>query len=161
MPKKVTSLIEKVIDSDTKKTIQCVYNTPKFNHEKTYHCMWCTFKIDDDPLGCPLYLKKKLFVTYGVFCSFNCIKAHVQNHEHDAKFSNSIRLLALMYTTVTGKITPVTIDAAPHIALLSIYGGNMSELQYKQTFNRIIYTEKGLIQMFPITTLYEEEEKFV
>jgi hypothetical protein len=165
-PKKV-SMINKLVDSETKKTSTCVYITPKFANGKIFHCMWCTLKILTEPLGCPLSIEirddneeKISFVTHGVFCSFNCIKAFIRDHQHDAKFANSLRLLAIMYMLVFKTDVPVTIEPAPSISLLSIYGGNMTDVQYRQSFDKIVYAEKGTLQMFPVTTLFEEEEKF-
>jgi hypothetical protein len=159
----------------TKKIIQCSQSTPVFE-KKTYHCMWCTFLIKNHPIGCPLQkvaqYKIKVspetstrveriksepkYVTHGVFCSVNCVKAFINEHSHNPMYRHSTRLLASMYSDLTGTKGPITIHSAPHYLNLNIFGGEMNENQFKQSFNKIIYSETGTISMYPMTTLFEE-----
>lgn len=171
VPKTVISYID-----ITKKSIQCTQSTPVFDGEKTYNCMWCTFQIKTNPIGCPIkkvpnYKVKIItetttpkveriksdskYVTYGVFCTINCAKAFINDHSNNPMFRHSARLLASMYVDITGDTNPITIRPSPHYLNLSIFGGEMSELQFKQSINKIIYTEAGKITMYPTTTLFE------
>ena len=138
----------------TKKLIQCSHSTPVFD-KKTYHCMWCTFIIKNNPIGCPIKKVSKYntrvftgtsihiervksdskYLTYGVFCSVNCVKAFVNEHSRNPMYRHSIRLLASMYVDLTHTPGPITIHAAPHYLNLSIFGGEMTESQFKQSFN--------------------------
>ena len=160
----------------SRKSVQCVQSTPVFDGKKTYHCMWCTFQINTHPIGCPIkkvvkYRTKMLsettnpkveriksdpkYVTHGVFCSVNCVKAFINEHSRDPLYRHSIRLLAFMYTDLTGETGEVKIQPAPHYLNLSIFGGEMSETQFKQSFNKIIYTDAGKVTIYPTTTLFE------
>lgn len=173
---------------NTKKIIQCVNSTPKFDSSQKYNCYWCTLPIENAPLGCPTKLichyKTKIhqvkdgetltrmephqrqdeqhlpsnYVTYGIFCSFNCVKAHINANVHDFKYQNSIRLLTRMYSEVTGDTGPVTIRPSPDKSLMMMYGGPMTPQQYVQSFNKITYIDRGTTNMFPMSLLYEEQE---
>lgn len=180
-PKRTTALANTMVFSDdAKKTLQCVNVTPSYTNKKNYHCMWCTLVLTNPPMGCPIGVKTKFksriiylrdnteptkqveqessddFITYGIFCSVNCIKAHIIDRSRDSKYRHSARLLVKMYSKLAGITTPTTIQPAPHFTMLSMYGGDMSEVQYKQTFNKIVYTEKGQFNMFPMSTIYDE-----
>lgn len=163
----------------TKKAVQCTQSTPVFDDKKTYHCMWCTFVIKNNPIGCPI---KKLpnykvkvttettapkiervksdpkYITHGVFCTVNCAKAFINEHAKNPMYRHSARLLASMYVDITEETRPVTIHPSPHYLNLSIFGGEMSETQFKQSINKLIYTEAGKITMFPMTTLFENSK---
>lgn len=163
----------------TKKSIQCIQSKPVFDDKKTYHCMWCTFSIKTNPIGCPIkkvpnYKIKVIneattpkiervksdpkYVTHGVFCTVNCVKAFVNDHARDPMYRHSIRLLASMYMDITGETNPITIHPAPHYLNLSIFGGEMNETHFKQSLNKIIYSEAGKIIMIPMTTLFENNK---
>jgi hypothetical protein len=97
------------------------------------------------------------YQTTGVFCSFNCVMAFIQDHSHDVFFAHSERLLASMYCDLTGGSNePVTIRPAPHYTNLSIFGGEMSEVQFKQSFDKIVYVNKGRVNLYSFSTLFEE-----
>ena len=164
----------------TKKSIQCTQSTPVFDDKRTYHCMWCTFAIKSNPIGCPIkkvptYKMKVItetttpkiervksepkYVTHGVFCTVNCAKAFINEHARDPMYRHSVRLLAFMYRDMTGETDPIVIHPAPHYLNLSIFGGEMSEAQFKQSVDKISYIEAGKIVMIPITTLFENNHK--
>lgn len=153
---------DRVIDIETKKIIH--YISSSINFRSGYRCWWCTLLINNEPIGCPINLsypeKVKTYSTDGVFCSFNCIKAYINDKERvDALYKASHVLLGHMICDIKGIITPVIVDPAPDKKMLAEYGGYMTEQQYKDSFDRIVHTEKGIIKMFPITTIYHEEER--
>ena len=140
--------------------------------------MWCTFPVIE-PIGCPYKkVEKKVlkkfyngneelkqieneenkneYLTDGVFCSFNCAKAFILDHAHNSFYRHSERLLANMYLDLTGKKSSVTIISAPHYRNLAIFGGEMSEYQFKQSFDKLIYNCKGKINMYSVSVLFEE-----
>jgi len=177
----------KIMDMETKRIINYISITTKITKDKTYNCWWCTLQIENTPVGCPLSVKcetnstkKETFTYYtdGIFCCFNCIKAYVMEYgQHDIKYKDSIRLLALMLydnndnfdpnidtntedtTNIKKEIEPKIIHPSPPWRFLSQYGGHVTPQQYKEMINRVVYKEKGIIQLHPITTLYEEIEK--
>ena len=186
---KITKLakITRFVDDDTKKTIQHLYVTPnisgatssKTNHhinpQRKYRCMWCTLELLDgvNPIGCPIDTITKYtncknsdqqesleFITFGIFCSFNCARAYSDDKCHDYKFRNSARLLALMYRQLNKGCDggPITIKPAPSISLMQSYGGDMTDDQYRSSFDKFVYEEKGILKQFPVTIVFEENE---
>ncbi len=166
--RKVTTLDtpnkDKVLDMETKKLIQYISSNINLKKGKLYKCWWCTLPIDTEPIGCPINVSfhddSKVYSTDGAFCSFNCVKAYINEKERtDVMYKHSHGLLGHMVCDMNGAISPVSISPAPDKRLLADYGGYMTEDQYKHCFNRIMYTERGIIKMFPTTLIYEEEEK--
>ena len=165
--RKVTTLDmptkDKVLDVETKKMIEYVSSTVNLSKGKRYRCWWCTLVIDGESLGCPIGASCEASATYstdGVFCSFNCVKAYINEKERtDVMYKNSHVLLAHMFCEMKGCIQPVTVTPSPEKSLLAEYGGHMTEDQYRHCFDRIVYTKKGIIKMFPTTAIFQEEEK--
>lgn len=176
---KVTKLtkISRFVDDDTKKTIQHLYVTPSLTPgamvKRRYRCMWCTLDLMDgtSPIGCPIDTITKYssaknseqhesmeFITFGIFCSFNCAKAYSDDKCHDYKFRHSARLLALMYSQTLKTSGPITIKPAPSISLMQSYGGDMTDDQYRKSFDKFVYEEKGILKQFPVTIVFEENE---
>jgi len=178
---------DKVLDTETKKMVQYVSSIVNLSTGKRYRCWWCTLTIDNEPIGCPIGVKfsypdndpqategrrraspvrpaaRSEITTYstdGVFCSFNCAKAYINEKERaNVMYKNSNVLLAHMVCDMNGRIAPVSIEPSPDKRLLIEYGGHMTEHQYRQCFDRMLYTEKGIIKMFPTTVIFQEEEK--
>ena len=163
----------------TKKVAQCKTSQPIFSSKKTYNCMWCTLVIKSHPLGCPVKrinhyaVKSKLgmdtvvtrieqrpptceYVTYGVFCSPQCIKAFINNQSHDPLYRHSTRLLANMVLDMTDKTGPLKIVPAPHYTMLTMYGGDFTEIQFKQATEP--YIEIGKVSMHPLSVLHEQTD---
>lgn len=150
-----TTKISKFVDFETKKPVQHIYITPNFDSSKQYRCLWCTLFIDNEPIGCPIdtidimerikNIDQKIsikFITFGTFCSFNCAKAYALDRHFDSKFKHSIRLLANMYSILNNTTRPITIIPSLHPTMLQCYGGDMTEAQYKESFDRIVYSNK-------------------
>jgi len=158
---------QKLVDSDTKKLIQYVSLCTKIIPEKSYACWWCTLTIPktSEILGCPIDIKisnnTKQYATNGLFCSFNCIKAFILETKDPVKYKNSTQLLATMYCDMHNMIQPIIIKPSPPWEFLIKFGGYMSENQYRDHIGNYTYDIKGIIQKFPITTLYEEKEKLL
>lgn len=156
---------DKVMDTETKKMVQYVSSTVNISKGKRYRCWWCTLSIEDEPLGCPINVldgqdQKKTYSTEGVFCSFNCVKAYINDKERlDVMYKNSHILLGHMVCDMNGSISPVSVEPSPDKRLLAEYGGYMTEGQYRHCFGRMLYTEKGVIKMYPVTSIFQEEEK--
>lgn len=170
MEKNVTK-IARFVDNETKKTVKHVYVTPVLDGARKYRCMWCTLNVENEPIGCPIDVIEKLvnnknldqmrsvnFQTFGVFCCFNCAKAYCCDRSFDPKFKHSPKLLASMYRLLHDSSDPITITPSPHPAMMSAYGGDMSEAQYRQCVNRAVYVNKGILKLFPVTVVYEESE---
>jgi hypothetical protein len=158
---KQTPIKSKIIDLETKRSVQYIYTSVKIDPHTKYHCWWCTLPIENKPIGCPLkYESAHTYYSDGIFCSFNCVKAYILDQKNDTRFSESIKLLSHIYCYVSGTLEPVIINPSPPWKFLKQHAGHLTIEQYKQYIDRIVYIEKGIVQMKPVVILYEEEEKF-
>ena len=103
------------------------------------------------------------YETDGVFCSFNCCKAYIQDNKHNNRYDNSMMLLTKMYNELMGT-KYVKITAAPHWRLIEQYGGHLNIIKFRESFNKIDYKFHGNTKKTPnflsIGYLYEENIKF-
>lgn len=174
--KHITSFVD-----HTKRIVQLQHSTPVFDGTRQYDCFWCSLPVDHAPLGCPIrqipiFTCKKLrlrnnddnttymaqvgnadkFKTEKVFCSFNCVKAFIDANSWNDYYTNSTSLLSLMYSLITDTKGPVTITPAPCKSLMVQYGGTMTPEQYRNSFERVMFVNRGHLSMHPISHVYEE-----
>lgn len=180
---------DKIQDHDSKKLVQYMYLTIKPSPNKKYQCWWCTLWIDDqDMLGCPMDMKvtheiypggggdkKHVYAMDGLFCSFNCVKAFIEEKQrYDFKYETCSQLLSHLYCDLTGKKEPIIIEPSPSRYLLVQYGGFMTSDKYKQNLGKVILKECNITEMYTtllkqssqvdlyaVKTIYEENENHV
>ena len=103
------------------------------------------------------------YETDGVFCSFNCCQAWINNNKHDRLYDHSTVLLMKMYNTIMGTTT-IVINPAPHWRTLEQYGGHLNIIKFREGFNKVEYkshgTTKSLPRFIPTGRLYEEHIRF-
>ena len=114
------------------------------------HCWYCRYPLHFDwyPIGIPVKYKKEAnaFEVEGVFCSFNCIVAYLNEH-YDYRYKDSSILLLMMYRKLFGYDRKLTsIIPAPSWKLLKDYGGHLSIEEYRKCLQHIEY--KSLQQHF-------------
>jgi hypothetical protein len=104
---------------------------------------------------------KNYYQTDGIFCSFNCLMAFIQDPENRRNpiYRYSESLLLKMYSDLNPQDEFEEIIPAPHWRNLIDFGGNMTIDKFRETFNKINYTEHGII-CFSIGKLYEDQIKF-
>lgn len=106
------------------------------------------------------------FITDGIFCSFNCVKAFINDNKHNSIYNHSETLLLKMYLQINNQdqCNTVVINEAPHWRMLKSYGGPYSIDEFRQKFNRSIYENQGTmtskILFNPIGNVYEEKISF-
>ncbi len=110
---------------------------------------------------------KEYYETDGIFCSFNCCMAFIQDHFYDSRYKNSKNLLSKMYTDIFGSLNQIIVPA-PSWRLLKDYGGYMDIDDFRKSFGNNIYIDKGCfvkniptdkktsINLRPIGHVYEE-----
>lgn len=105
------------------------------------------------------------YITDGIFCSFNCIVAFIDDNKHNILYHNSKVLLNKLYKDIMGK--KCEIAPAPHWRLLQQYGGKLSITEFRNSFNNIEYVFQGyeypkekLDVCVSIGTLFEKKIKF-
>lgn len=105
--------------------------------------------------------KKGYYETDCVFCSFNCGMAFVQDPENKRNplYRNSESLLLQMYNDLRPTEQVEEIVPAPHWRTLSCFGGHFSIEAFRDTFNKISYTEHGIV-CASIGRIYEDQIKF-
>jgi hypothetical protein len=175
MDRKVTSLTTCTIIDEAKKTHHRVCVKPVLDPARVgYRCMYCTLPIETKPIGLPTNLIEKVcldskhaqaetsyeFSTYGVFCSYNCVKAYILANSYNPLYKKSVRYLAMMLSYEKyGKVDePITIVPSPPRDLLAIYGGYMTLEQYKNEIGTVKYESHGLTAMFPLTSVFTRVE---
>jgi len=107
------------------------------------HCWWCRHSIPPEyqVLGCPLRYSDDIFNCEGSFCSFNCIKAYIEDKNHyNMKYRESVALTLLYYSKIFNQdIIYSTLFPAPHWSLLKVYGGNLEIEEFRNEFQRVQY----------------------
>lgn len=103
------------------------------------------------------------YETDGVFCSWNCQMAFIEDSKHKRLYDTSRILAMKMYNEMMGT-KMVVIDPAPHWRLLREYGGHMNIIDFRNSFNNADYEHHGLIkslpQFRPVGMLHEVKLKF-
>lgn len=103
------------------------------------------------------------YETDGVFCSFNCCQAWINDNKHNRLYDMSSILLSKMYNTMMGTKNIVIIPA-PHWRILEQYGGHVNIMNFRDGFNKVDYkchgVTKKLPNFLPLGTLYEEHIRF-
>lgn len=107
--------------------------------------------------------KNEYYITDGLFCSFNCAYAFIQDNESNQEYHLSRSLLTKMYEELYN--TEFNILPAPHWRLLQQYGGHLTIDDFRDQFNKIEYIDiNNRITDLPIFTnsskLYEQKIKF-
>ena len=70
------------------------------------------------------------YLTYGIFCSFPCALAYIEEHEHESTFKNSKSLLYSLYYRLYGM--EMNIKKAPSWQFLKHYGGSLSIDEFRE-----------------------------
>ena len=74
----------------------------------------------------------------GIFCSFNCVLAFINDNKHDSLYRESITLLNYFYKTIFGTLPKIFLPA-PHWRLLKEYGGHLDIAEFRKSFNHVEY----------------------
>ena len=106
---------------------------------------------------------REYYETDGVFCSFNCCQAWINDNKHKRMYDRSTMLLMKMYNTMMGEMM-VIITPSPHWRVLDTYGGYLNIIKFREGFNKVEYechgNTKPLPNFLPLGTLFEEKIKF-
>jgi hypothetical protein len=110
-------------------------------------------------------VEKDYYETDGVFCSFNCCLAFVEDRRTDPLYVQSRQLLFKMYNDSYGKYpAPDDILPAPHWRLLRSYGGHLSIDEFRACFNTVQFTLYNRVATRPkmntLGFLFDEKHKF-
>lgn len=103
-------------------------------------CWWCCYPIQTDVLQLPKEYNesKNVFIVYGNFCSFECMKTY-NNNECGSYKQNRNTLISKMVRDMHGK--HIDIIPAPPRECLEVFGGNLTiqEFRCKNQMMRVIF----------------------
>jgi hypothetical protein len=129
-------------------------------------CFWCRHAFATQALGCPIGYAvghtstEPRFETDGVFCSFNCCLAFIQDRREEM-YSDSAFLLKQLYAALHPEDAgTATITPAPHWRLLRAYGGALTLDEFRAAFNMYTFRPVGTVtrnvDITPVGALFEE-----
>ena len=108
-------------------------------------------------------IKKNYYLTDGIFCSFNCCMAYIEDNKCNSIYDRSEMLLLKMYHDIY-PTKVVCIDKAPHWRKLKQCGGELVINEFRDSFNKIEYQNHGFCSETPqfksLGILFEEKLKF-
>jgi hypothetical protein len=97
------------------------------------------------------------YITDGIFCSFNCAQAFIDENKTNPLYNLSSVLLLKLYNQIYPSKQINMIIGAPHWRLLDVYGGPKTITEFRNAFNTIEYKYGGHIFHNSISHLYEEK----
>lgn len=107
-------------------------------------------------------INKNYYVTDGVFCSFNCCLAFINDNVHNKLYNNSLQLLMQYYFSIFKK--EFEIEPANSWRLLKEYGGEQTIEEFRDNFKKINYVDHYIVENVPkqksIGYVYEKKIKF-
>ena len=108
---------------------------------------------------------KGYYETDGVFCSFNCCMAFIDDPENrnNPLYQYSESLLLTMYNdlNITEEILEILeIIPAPHWRTLCDFGGHLTITQLRESFNKVRYIDHGIISFVSLGRMFEDKIKF-
>jgi len=113
-------------------------------------CWYCRHTIPSDwhPLGIPIKHRVEqsidTFECEGVFCSFNCVVAYLQEHA-EYRYKDSSVILLMLFRKVMQHHKPLnTIVPSPSWKLLKEYGGHLTVEEYRKCIQHVEY--KSMLQ---------------
>ena len=107
-------------------------------------CTHCHHPFDSSPIGAPIeYIPSKpsntqsewindYYLTFGVFCSFPCCLAHIDEFSNKQIFRNSKPLLYSLYYKLYGM--EMTCETAPSWECLKVHGGTLSIEEFRNNY---------------------------
>lgn len=103
--------------------------------------------------------QKEFYETDGIFCSFNCCLAFIEENKINSIYQNSTYLLIKIYIEIFDEV-PENLTPAPSWRLLKNYGGVLDISEFRETFTKIVYKNNGIIKEIPtfkpVGWLYEK-----
>ena len=118
-----------------------------YSELRKHYCWFCRHPIPLEwhPVGIPLkhkldgQYKQDTFDCEGIFCSFNCCMAYLNEH-HEYRFKDSTVLLLMMYRKLFKQYKTITsILPSPSWKLLKEYGGHLTIEEYRKSLQHVDY----------------------
>lgn len=91
-------------------------------------------------------VEKNYYISDGIFCSFNCCLAFINENKNNNFYNNSKSLLLNIYSNLGGCVEKLI--PAPSWRILKKYGGSMEIEEFRNTFNTSTFVEINTISEF-------------
>lgn len=112
------------------------------------------FKITKNNISFPDYktkgiklVEKNYFISDGIFCSFNCCLAFINDNKGNSLYDNSKSLLLHIYHNIGGSVDELI--PAPSWRLLKVYGGQLSIEHFRKSSSTNLYKQINVIYDMP------------
>jgi hypothetical protein len=89
------------------------------------------------------------YQTDGVFCSFDCMMAYIEEFKHLPMYTDSTMLATKMYSEIF-ETTVDDVNVAGHWRTLSVFGGWLSIEKFRDAFSKAIYKSHGTVINLPL-----------
>jgi hypothetical protein len=137
------------------------YEGTKWPQTSNICCFWCCHSFDNTPWGIPKKYNADtgIFTMYGIFCTPNCVLAHLLRHEsNNISLWEQVSLLNLLHYKIYE--TDENIIPAPDNVCLRMFGGPLNIQEFRAL---TIKNDKKYNVNFPpcviITPVLEETKK--
>jgi hypothetical protein len=137
------------------------YDGTKWPSTSNICCFWCCHNFTNTPWGIPKKYTAEtgIFTMYGIFCSPNCVLAHLLRHEaNNVNLWEQVSLLNLLHYKIYE--TDENIVPAPDNICLKMFGGPLNIQEFRAL---TLKNEKKYSVNFPpcviITPVLEETKK--
>ena len=127
---KLRDEIKKLKENTIKNENDLVFNISEDNINNT-KCWWCRYSFDTCIVSLPENYINNKFLTFGVFCSYNCALSY-NIDINDENISKRSSLLNFMYKKTYNTIP--NIIRAPDWRILQDYGGPISIEEFRNNF---------------------------
>lgn len=97
------------------------------------------------------------YITDGIFCSFNCVQAYINEYKTNSFYNMSSSLLLKIYKEYNPEAKITRILPAGHWRLLKEYGGHMTIEEFRSCFNVVEFEPYGIVKFKSIGHIYEEK----
>lgn len=97
------------------------------------------------------------YMVDGVFCSFNCCLAFINDNKKNPLYNLSTTLLLKICKECNPNKKITKIIPAGSWRLLQEYGGYLTISEFRKSFDTVEYEYNGLINFVPIGHIYEEK----
>lgn len=124
-------------------------------------CWWCCHPFEGEHHHMPYDYDYRLkrFSTTGIFCSWECMKAHALDKYPQHKSGEICTFITLMKRTMVGKTTPI--KTAPNRFFLEMFGGTMTIEEFRKNNHKhtwVVPSEKFILPFVLKNTEYKTSQ---
>lgn len=127
----------------------------QYGKQKTGDICWnCCHEFDNIITGIPMKYYKKVFYTYGDFCSLECCSRYAYEYFHD-NYWEILSNINLYNKQIYGSFTPI--EMAPSKLVLQKFGGTLTIDEYRVKKDIYEIQLPPILPMNHLNTVYEKK----